>query len=162
MAQKVPDRPRGLDRRGGTAEGIGTEDQYKGRTGGGNKGVGQADNREEKGEGRQRADREGETEGGWVRRGYTPEPVYGQKCESPRLSNMSGQGIIEPRGGNMQCILVLFNTANMHSCHSPTDCSTCKSQGTHILNSNMYQKCTVPRPRAALVLWGVSSPSHVT
>ena len=54
MAQKVPDRPRGLDRRGGKAEGIGTEDQYKGRTGGGNKGVGQADNREEKGEGRQR------------------------------------------------------------------------------------------------------------
>ena len=35
-----------------------------------------------------------EGEGGKVRRGYTPEPVYGQKCESPRLTKVSGQGIV--------------------------------------------------------------------
>jgi len=29
-----------------------------------------------------------------ARRGYTPEPVYGQKCGSPRLANRSGQGIV--------------------------------------------------------------------
>ena len=29
-----------------------------------------------------------------VRRGYMSEPVYGQKCESPRLTNVSGQGIV--------------------------------------------------------------------
>ena len=31
---------------------------------------------------------------GRARRGYTPEPVYGQKCESPRLANIAIQGIV--------------------------------------------------------------------
>jgi len=61
MAQNnVPDRPGRVDRRGDTAEGIGTTEQYRGRTEGGNKGMGRAGHREEK----RRADREGEKEGG--------------------------------------------------------------------------------------------------
>ena len=43
-------------------------------------------------------EREGRQRGGEredrARRGYTPEPVYGQKCGSPRLANRSGQGIV--------------------------------------------------------------------
>jgi len=31
-------------------------------------------------------DRQRRGEGGGARRGYTPEHVYGQKCESPRLA----------------------------------------------------------------------------
>ena len=43
---------------------------------------------------REEEDRRGgkEREGGRVRRGYTPEPVYGQKCESPRLTSGTGAG----------------------------------------------------------------------
>ena len=53
------------------------------------KGIGRAGSSQKKG----RADREG-GKGGGARRGYTPEPVYGQKCGSPRLANSSGQGIV--------------------------------------------------------------------
>ena len=38
-----------------------------------------------------RTGRGGEKEGG-ARRGYTPEHVYGQKCESPRLAIALGNG----------------------------------------------------------------------
>jgi len=88
--KRVPDRSGGVDRRGDTAEGIGAVEQYRGRTGGVNKGMGRAGSSKEK----RRADREGGKGEGRVRRGYTPEPVYGQKCGSPRLANRSGQGIV--------------------------------------------------------------------
>ena len=61
MAQNnVPDRPGRVDRRGDTAEGIDTAEQYRGRTEGVNKGMGWAGNSKEK----RRAVREGEKEGG--------------------------------------------------------------------------------------------------
>ena len=43
--------------------------------------------------GGRRAGREGgQRERGGVRRGYTPEPVYGQRCESPHLTSGAGVG----------------------------------------------------------------------
>ena len=43
--------------------------------------------------GGRRAEREGgKREGGGVRRGYTPEPVYGQRCECPHLTSGAGVG----------------------------------------------------------------------
>ena len=63
--KRVPDRSRGVDRRGDTAEGIGAVAQYRGRTGGASKGMGRAGSSKEEGEGRQRGGkgRRGQGEG---------------------------------------------------------------------------------------------------
>ena len=78
---------RGVDRRGDTAKGMGAAAQYRRRTGGVSKGMGMAGSSKEKG----RAERKGERKDR-ARRGYTPEPVYGQKCGSPRLAIGLGRG----------------------------------------------------------------------
>jgi len=50
----VPDRPGRVDWQGDKAEGTGTEERHRGKTGGGNKVVGRADRREVRREGRRR------------------------------------------------------------------------------------------------------------
>ena len=85
----MPGIPGRIGWQGGKAEGTGNGERHRGEIGEGNEAVRRADRREMRGEGRRGGKERG---GGRVRRGYTPEPVYGQKCESPRLTNGSGAG----------------------------------------------------------------------
>ena len=53
------------------------------------------------GAGREGEEQKGESErraegGRAVRGGYTPEPVCGQRCESPHLHHLQGEKVLEP------------------------------------------------------------------